>query len=194
MSADTRTTAGRDDPRRRPSRVTLGVDDRRRPRSRVALAVDDPRDLPGDFAHRRAIDVRLADTDAFGHVNNAVYLTYCEAARTSYWHAATGALFAVPDATIRTSLILADSRIAFRSPAFFGEWLTAETRVTRIGRTSLDMDHRLTGPGRGGGGGARLVGVVEAVLVSYDYDREAPTPFTADVIAALEAFEGRPLR
>ena len=155
--------------------------------------MDDPRDLPGDFVHRRALDVRLADTDAFGHVNNAVYLTYCEAARTSYWHAATGAPFAVPDATVRRSLILADSRIAFRSPAFFGEWLTAETRVARVGRTSLAMDHRLTGPVRGGSG-ARLVAVVEAVLVSYDYDLEGPTPFPDDVVAALEAFEGRPLR
>ena len=163
-------------------------------RSRVALATDDPRDFAGDFGHRRAIEIRLADTDAFGHVNNAVYLTYCESARTSYWHAATGAPVPVPDATTRRSLILADSRIAFRSPAFFGEWLTVETRVTRVGRSSLAMDHRLTGPAGPRGTGSRLVAVVEAVLVSYDYDLEGPTPFADDVVAALEAFEGRGLR
>jgi acyl-CoA thioester hydrolase len=32
-----------------------------------------------------SIDVRFADTDAMGHVNNAVYLTYCEMARIRYW-------------------------------------------------------------------------------------------------------------
>ena len=163
-------------------------------RSRIALATDDPRDMAGDFGHRRGIEVRLADTDAFGHVNNAVYLTYCESARTSYWHAATGAPMPVPDASIRQSLILADSRITFRSPAFFGEWLSVETRVVRVGRSSLTMDHRLTGPSRPGPTGSRLVAVVEAVLVSYDYDLEGPTPFPDEIVASLEAFEGRPLR
>jgi acyl-ACP thioesterase len=52
-----------------------------RPRVRVAVVTPDPRDLPGDFGHRRELDVRFADTDAMGHVNNAVYLTYCESAR-----------------------------------------------------------------------------------------------------------------
>ena len=39
---------------------------------------DDPRDLGGDFGCRRDVEVRFADTDAMGHVNNANYLTYCE--------------------------------------------------------------------------------------------------------------------
>ena len=45
---------------------------RRRPRG--------PRDIHGDFAHRHEVQVRLADTDAMGHVNNAHYLTYVEIA------------------------------------------------------------------------------------------------------------------
>src|SRR4051794_23064791 len=36
---------------------------------------DDARDLPGEFRFRRPIEVRFADTDAMGHVNNAAYLT-----------------------------------------------------------------------------------------------------------------------
>lgn len=34
-----------------------------------------------DFYHLEPIEVRWADMDAFGHVNNAVYFTYCESAR-----------------------------------------------------------------------------------------------------------------
>ena len=45
----------------------------------------DPRDLIGPFSHRVTIEVRFADTDAMGHVNNATYLTYCEIARIKYW-------------------------------------------------------------------------------------------------------------
>ena len=54
------------------------------------MTAADPRDVPGDFAQRVAIDVRFADTDAMGHVNNAVYLTYCEMARIRYWSEVTG--------------------------------------------------------------------------------------------------------
>ena len=58
-------------------------------RGRIATP-EDPRDLAGDFAHTVEIDVRFADTDAMGHVNNAVYLTYCEMARIRYWTDVTG--------------------------------------------------------------------------------------------------------
>ena len=59
------------------------------PRSRVEVP-DDPRDIPGDFAHRHVVEVRLADTDAMGHVNNARYLTYVEIARVAYYEQVTG--------------------------------------------------------------------------------------------------------
>lgn len=37
------------------------------------------------FQHWQPIDVRWGDMDAFGHVNNAAYFTYCESARISYF-------------------------------------------------------------------------------------------------------------
>lgn len=36
------------------------------------------------FRHCVTIDIRFADLDAMGHVNNAVYLTYMETARLRY--------------------------------------------------------------------------------------------------------------
>ena len=41
---------------------------------------------------------------------------------------------------------------------------------------------------------ARLVATAEGVQVLYDYAAERPQPLPDDVIAQLEAFEGRPLR
>jgi acyl-CoA thioester hydrolase len=38
-----------------------------------------------DFRFNYPIEVRFSDTDAMGHVNNAVYLTYFEQARLAYW-------------------------------------------------------------------------------------------------------------
>jgi acyl-CoA thioester hydrolase len=155
----------------------------------------DPRDLGGEFHHRLEIPVRVADTDTFDHINNATYLTYFEIGRVAYLEEATDEGLPVPAFGARISYILAEARVAFRSPAVYGETLTVETRVARIGRTSLTMDHRLTAPARGNGSGpGRLVAVGETVLVRYDYDVATPTPIEDGLLSAFEAFEGRTLR
>jgi acyl-CoA thioester hydrolase len=160
---------------------------------RARVAVDgppDPRDLPGDFGHRASIEVRFADTDAMGHVNNAVYLTFVETARVGWWTAATGeALEREPGRA--EGLILAEGEVAFRSPVFFGETVTVESRATRIGRTSLTLEHRMTAARPGGPD--RLVATCRGVIVRYDYVREAPVPWSGELRARVEAFEGRPL-
>jgi acyl-CoA thioester hydrolase len=163
------------------------------PASRERVEVvpsDDPRDLSGDFAHRRVLEVRFADTDAMGHVNNAKYLTYCESARIAYWTDVTGEPIRLGSEGAE-SLILAEARITYRAPAFHGETITVETRATRLGRSSFTLEHRMTaceGPGP-----ARLVATSESVLVRYDYASDAPVPISPAHRAAIEAFEGRPL-
>ncbi|MEO8229333.1 MAG: thioesterase family protein [Chloroflexota bacterium] len=139
--------------------------------------------------------MRIADTDTFDHVNNATYLTYFEIGRVQYLEKATGEGLPVPAFGARVSYILAEARVVFRSPVVYGEVLTVETRVARIGRTSLTMDHRITAPARGGGSGpGRVVAVGDTVLVRYDYEKGAATPLEDGLVSAVEAFEGRPLR
>ncbi len=153
----------------------------------------DPRDLPGPFRHRRSIEVRFADTDAMGHVNNATYLTYFEIARASFYRDATGSMFGIGPGSPEASLILAEARVTYRHPAFFGETLDVETRVGRIGRSSFTMEHRITAP-RSDVGDARLIAVATFVLVSYAYDRDAVIPVPDDLVERFEAWEGRRLR
>jgi acyl-CoA thioester hydrolase len=161
-------------------------------RSRVSTAGPaDPRDLEGDFGHRTQIPVRFSDTDAMAHVNNATYLTYVEAARIDWWTALTGEPLEREPGR-RDGLILGEAEIAFRSPVVFGETVTVETRPTRIGRTSLRLEHRLTAAPLGGP--ARVVAICRSVLVRYDYVAAAPVPWPARFIEAIEADEGRPLR
>ena len=152
---------------------------------------DDPRDLRGDFPHRVSIDVRFADTDAMGHVNNAVYLTYCEMARIRYWSDVTGEPVAAGHEGAE-SLILAEARITYRAPVFHTETVTVETRATHIGNSSFTLEHRLTSCAVGGS--PRLVALSESVMVRYDYRADRPAPLSEAFIAAIEAFEGRSLR
>lgn len=159
---------------------------------RVAVPPD-PRDLPGEFRHRRSVEVRFGDTDAMGHVNNAVFLTYLEMARAAYYQRVTGGRFGIGATSEERSFILAEVRLTFRSPAFFAEILTVETRTTRIGRSSFVLEHRITAPDSPYGA-RRLVAVAETVLVMYAYDAGAVRPVPDDLVERLEGFEGRRLR
>lgn len=161
-------------------------------RTRVAVPAD-PRDIDGDFAHARVVEVRFADTDAMGHVNNAAYLTYAEIARAAYYEAATGEQLQLGVHGAIEGMILAELRMTYRSPAFYGEFITVETRIDRIGRTSYAMVHRLSAP-ESRYGPCRLVAIADSILVSYDYSAERPIPVPPALIDAIEAFEGRRLR
>ena len=161
------------------------------PESRSRIDVPgDARDIAGDFAHRHQVEVRLADTDAMGHVNNAKYLTYCEIARIRYWTDVIGEPIALGTEGAE-SLILAEARITYRAPAFHGEIVTVETRATRIGRSSFNLEHRLLACVEGDA--PRLVAVSESILVRYDYASSRPVALSPEHVAAIEGFEGRQL-
>lgn len=126
-----------------------------------------------------------------GHVNNAVYLTYCEIARIRYWTDITTEPVALGTSGAE-SLILAEARITYRAQAFHGETVTVETRAARIGRSSFTLEHRLLAAVPGGQ--PRLVAISDSVLVRYDYASAHPVELSAAHIRAIEAFEGRVLR
>jgi acyl-CoA thioester hydrolase len=135
-----------------------------------------------ELRHRTPLQVRFRDTDAFGHVNNAVFFTYIELARIRY-------LLDVlqPEEPFeRMPLILARVELDFRSPIMFGEDVEVETQVDRIGRSSIAMSHRMTANGR-------LVGEAQSVLVTYDYEIAKPMPVPDDWRERIGAHEGRPL-
>jgi acyl-CoA thioester hydrolase len=156
-----------------------------------AASALDPRDLTGPFPHVVEVEVRFADVDAMGHVNNAKHLTYCETARIRYWTDVTGMPIS-PGTGGAESLILAEARITYRAPIFHGEVVTVQTRAARIGRSSFTLEHRLLAAVPDAT--PRLVAVSESVLVRYDYAAGAPVALSDAHVAAIEAFEGRSLR
>ena len=133
-------------------RVPLHSGDARSPRDRRRRRCD-PRDLTGPFRHELDVQVRFADTDAMGHVNNAKYLTYCEFARIGYWTDVTGDPMML--GTDRAeSLILAEARITYRAPVFHDDGDGREPG-DRIGRSSFTLEHRLVACAPGEAAAAR---------------------------------------
>jgi acyl-CoA thioester hydrolase len=134
--------------------------------------------------HRTPLQVRFRDTDAFGHVNNAVFLTFLELARIRYLLD----ILEPDEAFDRLPLILARVELDFRSPIQFGEDVEVETQVDRIGRSSIAMSHRMTA-----GADHRLVGEAQSVLVTYDYAIARPMPVPDEWRRRIGEYEGRPL-
>ena len=114
------------------------------------------------FVHRETI--RFRDLDAMGHVNNAVYLTYLEAARVAFL-LAHGTASSFDDLAI----IVARIEIDFRSPLGFEGEVEVGVRPSRFGTKSFDLEYEL----RAGG---RLVAEAKSVCVGYDYSRGETVP------------------
>jgi acyl-CoA thioester hydrolase len=137
-----------------------------------------------ELRHRTPLQVRFRDTDAFGHVNNAVFFTYIELARIRYLLD----VLQPAEPFDRMPLILARVELDFRSPILFGEDVEVQTRVNRIGRSSIGMSHRMTA-----GADRRLVGEAQSVLVTYDYASAKPMPVPDDWRRRIGDYEGRRL-
>src|SRR4029078_635868 len=121
--------------------------------------VDNPRltsydrhmDRPDPLAARRAafrfqhtIAVRFHDFELLGHVNNAVYLTFCEAARFAYLEAVTGDLHQSD-----LNLILAHISIDYRRPIGWGEAAQIAARTVAVGTKSFTMEYLILGSAAG---------------------------------------------
>ena len=138
------------------------------------------------------MEVRFRDTDAFGHVNNAVYLSYFEAARAGYYAAVTGTPFMTGDHGSAHNFVIAEARVAYRAPVLFGEQLLVGCRFSWTGRTSFELEYRIRAQ-KSTVGEERVVGDGETVQVMYDLVRNRVSRVPADLIEQFERFEGRPI-
>ena len=136
-----------------------------------------------EFRHVIAQPVAFRDLDAFGHVNNAVYLTYLENARIAYMRDVLEV-----ESLEQLLVIVAGVRIDFRSRANLGETLAVGSRAARLGTKSFGLDHEVHGPD------GRLVAQAETTLVAFDYDRDATVSVPAEWRERLDEYEARSLQ
>lgn len=119
--------------------------------------------------------VRFRDIDAMGHVNNAVYATYVEQARTAYFRDVLGADLS------SISTVLASLSLEFRRPIELADGaVTVEIDVPRIGDSSLPMTYELrTDEG--------VAAEAESVQVAVD-DAGAPRRISDSYREAIAAY------
>jgi len=122
--------------------------------------------------HEKRIEIRWRDLDAFGHVNNAVYLTYLEEVRDEWLDRTLGSAWDYVLARVaidyRRELTQADDEVV------------ARCRLGRVGTSSLTTREELFA-------GDELAAEAEAVLVAFDREAGRSRPLRDGELATLEA-------
>lgn len=144
----------------------------------------------GEFRYEHPIEVRFADTDALAHVNNAVYLSYFEAARAGYYAAVVGAPFGTGERATERTFVIAEASLVFRKPAFFGETMLVGCRFAWASRSSFGLEYRVRADDSPIAP-ARLVADGDSVQVMFDLARNRVMRVPDDLLAMFEAYEGR---
>jgi len=130
--------------------------------------------------------VRFRDTDAMGHVNNAVYLSYLELARMHYWFKVLG----IKDYS-QIQFILARVEIDYKSPVKLGEKVVVGLKCTSVRGASFDFDCAIWAQAWNdkSKNNIRLVAIAKTVQVVYDYRKAKPMRMPDEYRTKIEAFE-----
>jgi acyl-CoA thioester hydrolase len=118
--------------------------------------------------------LRYNDTDRQGHVNNAVFATFCETGRVAFLYDKSLAL-AAPGC----NFVVARLAIDFLAELYFPGSVDIGTRVIKIGRSSFVV-------GQGVFKGELCVATAESVGVQMNDETRRSQPLTAEMIAWLE--------
>ena len=122
------------------------------------------------------IQIRFSDTDAMGHINNAVYHVYLEHCRVRFMDALN--LPKTNDDT-RPPIILARTEIDYLKPGFMGDNIVVSGWLSAVGNKSFTMKFRIEA-------GERALARAVGIQVWYDYAADRSVTIPDDVRILFE--------
>lgn len=132
-----------------------------------------------EFRFETPMAVRYRDLDPFGHVNNAVYVTYLEHARVDYAEAVLD--LSADD----LSMVVAHLDIDYKHSVTLGDDVTVALGVTNVGNSSFEMQYEIRSDGE-------TAATARSTQVAIDTGTGKPTPVPdvwRDQIEAYESLE-----
>jgi acyl-CoA thioester hydrolase len=132
------------------------------------------------FQYSTTIQLRWKDIDQFGHVNNAVYLTYFETARYYYnrdvnqwdWN--------------QDQYIIASIKVDYLRPIFYPGDIMVYLRIGDIGDKSFVFHYAITFEKNGI---EKLAATGQSTQVFYDVRNQKTIPIPERIIKQWKAFE-----
>tara|TARA_B100000945_G_scaffold312874_1_gene308010 strand:- start:538 stop:990 length:453 start_codon:yes stop_codon:yes gene_type:complete len=136
----------------------------------------------GNWPVSTKITVQWGDLDALNHVNHTVFLTWMETARMTYFEQC--GMLELMDSE-RVGPILAGLKADYKSPVKFPDTITVETTISRMGKTSFDMEYRILSEEQGG----KLVSTGTVFGVMCDYKTGKSTKISDDLRSRIFGVE-----
>ncbi len=118
-----------------------------------------------EFHFKTQIPIRFADIDALGHVNNAIYLTYFEIARSAYWAEVIEWDWKL------LGIIIRKSEVDYLIPITISDTVYAYVRTSKIGNSSFELEYVLV---KTGNGTEEICTTGKTLCVSFDYKQHKP--------------------
>lgn len=140
---------------------------------------------PEKFRHSTPIEIRFVDVDAFGHVNNAHYLTYFEQARVKYFDDIMGWKYNWN----RQGIILARAELNYTEPLLFRDNIFVLTHCSRIGTKSFDLEYLIM---KKNTNGDAIMAEGKTVMVAFDYGAGQSISVPEKWVDAIRSFENAP--
>jgi acyl-CoA thioester hydrolase len=119
------------------------------------------------FQYKTLIPIRFADIDAFGHVNNAIYLTYFEIARSTYWEEV------IKWDWDEVGIIIRRSVVDYLKPILLTDEIYTYVKTSRIGTSSFDLDYIIV---KIVDGQEEICTSGQTLCVTFDYKTNKPVP------------------
>lgn len=124
------------------------------------------------------IQVRFADCDMMGHVNNAVYLSYFEQARLHYFKDLGGIEWDYQ----KQGMLLVRNEIDYIKPLFLNEEPEIHVYLKHIGTKSFSLGYKVIVEGE-----IRTTGV--STLVCFDFITNKSVAVYPEFIEAFKKFD-----
>jgi acyl-CoA thioester hydrolase len=124
-----------------------------------------------DYPHHYELKTRWKDIDSFGHVNNAVFLTYIEDARITFFYRWN-------IIEMKKSLIVASIKIDYLQQIDHPSNLIVGQKISRIGNSSFDIQSTIfikDDP--------KPAANAVVTCVCFDYEQNKPVPVYDEIKA-----------
>ena len=128
--------------------------------------------------------IRFSDVDQFGHVNNSVYFSLYDLAKTTY----------VKDVLLgrmkwnEVGIVVANINANFMSPIFFMDNVNIETTTIELGNKSFTLLQRAVDSQTG-----QIKCECRTIMVVYDLKTQTPMQMPIEYKQAICDYEGRSL-
>lgn len=136
------------------------------------------------FKHIMPIQLRFSDVDQLGHVNNSVYFSLYDLAKSTYFQEVMKDR--VPWSNGR--VVVANIQANFLSSIYLHEKIAIQTTTTHIGNKSFTLlQHAVNTETQ------EVKCICQTIMVGYDKGSGLSCPIPVEVRDALETYEERPL-